>query len=342
MKRLLSRAVSAAADVLTVEELLEGVLEPLRLGAASSGALLYRYNEDGILGVLGGSLFEAAPRYAAEVFHADPIQHALIQRSVMTTAVIPRRFREIDWGEYRRGPAYNEFYGPHGVEDLLGMTLGNRPYASPLMSGILLTRSRLEPAFDDELRRRVSAIRLPLCAAMRRIERVAQGERQRVAMQVALDQVDARPLLIFDAAGRVVHVSRAANDLLGNATSQLSHQALQTLAHGQRRFATSLPACGQLDAQVTVEVGEKRERFVVVTLHVPTHQEAKALRIAARHGLTASELGVLRLVAEGLSNGEIAQQLFVSIEAVRTHVHRLLSKLGVRSRTQAAAVLHRD
>jgi len=58
-------------------------------------------------------------------------------------------------------------------------------------------------------------------------------------------------------------------------------------------------------------------------------------------GLTARELDVLRLLAEGASNGAIGKRLFISPKTVSVHVSHILDKLGVRSRGAAAAIAHR-
>jgi ATP/maltotriose-dependent transcriptional regulator MalT len=52
-------------------------------------------------------------------------------------------------------------------------------------------------------------------------------------------------------------------------------------------------------------------------------------------GITPRELEILELIAEGLSNREIAERVYVSENTVKTHSSRVFDKLGARRRTQA-------
>jgi DNA-binding NarL/FixJ family response regulator len=54
-------------------------------------------------------------------------------------------------------------------------------------------------------------------------------------------------------------------------------------------------------------------------------------------GLSVREIEVLRLLADGASDGEIATRLFISRYTASNHVHAILTKLGVSSRTAAAS-----
>jgi DNA-binding CsgD family transcriptional regulator len=80
----------------------------------------------------------------------------------------------------------------------------------------------------------------------------------------------------------------------------------------------------------------KQERVVIKEVPVPTVESFRVddgKREAL--GITPRELEILELIAQGLSNREIAEKLFVSENTVKTHSSRVFDKLGAKRRTQA-------
>ena len=76
-------------------------------------------------------------------------------------------------------------------------------------------------------------------------------------------------------------------------------------------------------------VGEKEQRAEL-------HPEAKKPRVQLPNGITPRETEVLKLLAQGRTNPQIAQDLAVSRGTVKIHVQNIIAKLGVSDRTQAA------
>ena len=87
-----------------------------------------------------------------------------------------------------------------------------------------------------------------------------------------------------------------------------------------------------------LRITRRRETIIVKEVLVPIDpSEPFAPNTAQQQslGITARELEILTLVARGLSNREIATQLFVSENTVKTHCARAFDKLGAARRTQA-------
>lgn len=89
-----------------------------------------------------------------------------------------------------------------------------------------------------------------------------------------------------------------------------------------------------------LKLTKKKEVVVVREVPVPAAIQPFSLNEERLKGLgiTKRELEILELIAQGLSNREIAEKLFVSENTVKTHSSRLFDKLSARRRTQAVQI----
>nr|WP_242677384.1 response regulator transcription factor [Streptomonospora litoralis] len=115
----------------------------------------------------------------------------------------------------------------------------------------------------------------------------------------------------------------ASGFLLKDATVDDLRSAVRVVAEGEALLAPSITR--RLIADIAARRREK--------IHA---------RPEAVGELTPREADVLRQVARGLSNGEIAEELFLAEQTVKTHVGRILTKLSLRDRTQAVVFAYEN
>lgn len=140
---------------------------------------------------------------------------------------------------------------------------------------------------------------------------LAAGDGPRVVMLTTFDLDE----YVYDAIS-----AGASGFLLKDVTAEQLFDAVRVVADGEALLAP------RVTRRLIGEFARLRPRRAAGTLPV--------------HTLTPRETDVLRLLATGLSNAEIAGRLVVSEETVKTHVSRLLGKLGLRDRTQAVVAAY--
>ena len=121
-------------------------------------------------------------------------------------------------------------------------------------------------------------------------------------------------------------------------TFDLDEYVFEALLAGASGFALkSRPLDELLSAIRTVAAGEALLAPSVtrrLIAHFTSHARAPAAAPVGLSELTEREQEVLSLVAHGLSNAELAETLHISLATAKTHVSRILTKLGARDRTQ--------
>jgi DNA-binding NarL/FixJ family response regulator len=174
-----------------------------------------------------------------------------------------------------------------------------------------------------------------------------------VLMDIRMPDVDGieatRELLSFDHPPKVLILTTfdldeyvfdalragASGFLLKDVTAERLFEGVRVVAAGEALLAPGLTRrligeFARLRSSPAADAGPSRPVGPAATAAVPSSLVA----------LTPRETEVLRLVAEGLSNTEVSARLFVTEETVKTHVSRILAKLGLRDRTQAVVAAY--
>jgi DNA-binding NarL/FixJ family response regulator len=135
----------------------------------------------------------------------------------------------------------------------------------------------------------------------------------------------------------------ASTRILVLTTFDLDEYVYEALRAGAGGFLLKDAPAGELVAAIRV-VARGDALLAPSVTRRPIEEFARRPRKGEAEGrlgdLTPREVEVLQFVARGLSNGEIAKDLFVSEATVKTHVGHILGKLGLRDRAQAVVVAY--
>lgn len=243
---------------------------------------------------------------------------------------------EATGGDLNRSARWRDVLEPDGLGDELRTVFhdgAGRPWG-----GLTFFRGADAPWFSSAEVATVARATVDVASALRRVLLLAEV--------VAQDARSGPALLVLDGQlTSVLHASHAAQRLLAEIEDS-STDRLPYALHALALRASHTP--GVTRTRLRTRTGrwitahaEALEANMSIVLE-PTRPHELAQVLSAAHGLTRREVDVVRLVAAGCTNVEIARLLLVSRYTVQDHVKRIFEKLDVATRSELVSKLFFD
>jgi DNA-binding CsgD family transcriptional regulator len=347
--RKLAGVIAAAAEAISLEEISSSVIPQLSGAMGACDGITFSFGPNGMpfgIGKSSGAMTE----YVERGFIRDDPHDRAGRRDDAMVRVTSELF---DRKELHRSRAYREFFALGNVEYTASCRLTQSAFGEPGTVCALFLRTRKDPDFTRADAALMTSALPALQAAARRHARIQNSVANGKMLETVLDTLVGEPVIVFDKQGRPVWSSARTREI-AEFSSGATHPLSLSVRDQARRLATiadrdpsrrssrmelQLPRNGGppiAAADLMIAKEARGATYVIARLRAGNTDAVKLAMLAEHYALTPTEASVLSKIADGLSNQEIADHQRISLETARTHVHRVLQKLGVSTRTKAA------
>ncbi|WP_374764108.1 helix-turn-helix transcriptional regulator [Yunchengibacter salinarum] len=353
----------ALLDCPSLEDASDRLARPVGDFVGARSAALFQFRWDNGLPRVGfSSCFGVDPTYHAlyndHYFRHDPLVHSAMLRSGRQPGTRPEvgLFCLADISDYDRlmkTDYYNDFFRPISVHHVLAISVPTgRPEESLVMG---LHRPADAKPFDAEDMARARAVSRTVMTKFQALLRDVQLAEKTAIIDILAETRGGRAVLAIDSKGMILYRNRIegsrpfsdlqAGTALPDSLMALVRPAMRQLDRegqppgGKPLAVTTGEGLGLAVSLRHISGGGMARRYVL-TLERESRPDMESR--AAALGLTRRESVIARAVAEGYSNGAIANLYSISVRTVENHLRAIYAKCGASSRTRLTHMLLND